>query len=81
MLWTMAVSLLILWLMTTIPGHTLGGFIHFLLVLAMIAVLNRLVHGRNLVLHPRAHRWPQEKTWRRQIPPRLGGHGRGKMCR
>ncbi len=46
MLWTIAVLLLILWLLGMITSYTLGGFIHILLVLAVIAVLIRLIQGR-----------------------------------
>jgi len=49
MLWTIAVLLLILWLLGMITSYTLGGFIHILLVLAIIAVLIRLIQGRNPV--------------------------------
>ena len=49
MLWTIAVLLLILWLLGMISSYTLGGFIHILLVLAVIAVLIRLIQGRNPV--------------------------------
>jgi Family of unknown function (DUF5670) len=47
MLWTIAILLLILWLLGMISSYTLGGFIHILLVLAVIAVLIRLIQGRN----------------------------------
>lgn len=49
MLWTIAVLLLILWLLGMISSYTLGGFIHILLVLAIIAVLIRVIQGRNPV--------------------------------
>jgi asparagine N-glycosylation enzyme membrane subunit Stt3 len=49
MLWTIAVLLLILWLLGMISSYTLGGFIHILLVLAVIAVLVRIIQGRNPV--------------------------------
>ncbi|MGD0570720.1 MAG: lmo0937 family membrane protein [Candidatus Sulfotelmatobacter sp.] len=49
MLWTIAVLLLILWLLG-LSSYTLGGFIHILLVLAVIAVLIRLIQGRSPVL-------------------------------
>jgi asparagine N-glycosylation enzyme membrane subunit Stt3 len=49
MLWTIAVLLLILWLLGMISSYTLGGFIHILLVLAVIAVLIRIIQGRNPV--------------------------------
>jgi hypothetical protein len=47
MLWTIAVILLILWLVGMVSSYTLGGFIHILIVLAVIAVLVRLIQGRN----------------------------------
>jgi hypothetical protein len=50
MLWTIATLLLILWLLGMISSYTLGGFIHILLILAVIAVLIRLIQGRSPVL-------------------------------
>ncbi|MGB8583391.1 MAG: lmo0937 family membrane protein [Candidatus Sulfotelmatobacter sp.] len=47
MLWTIAVILIVLWLLGMVSSYTLGGFIHILLVLAIIAVLVRLIQGRN----------------------------------
>jgi hypothetical protein len=47
MLWTIAVILLVLWLLGLVSSYTLGGYIHILLVLAIIAVLVRLIQGRN----------------------------------
>jgi asparagine N-glycosylation enzyme membrane subunit Stt3 len=49
MLWTIAVLLLILWMLGMVSSYTLGGFIHILLVLAIVAVLIRLIQGRNPV--------------------------------
>lgn len=49
MLWTIAALLLILWLLGMVSSYTLGGFIHILLVLAIIAVLIRVIQGRNPV--------------------------------
>jgi hypothetical protein len=49
MLWTIAVLLLILWLLGMVSSYTLGGFIHILLVLAVIAVLVRIIQGRSPV--------------------------------
>jgi hypothetical protein len=46
MLWTIAVLLVILWLLGMISSYTLGGFIHILLVLAIVVVLIRLIQGR-----------------------------------
>lgn len=49
MLWTIAVLLLILWLLGMVSSYTLGGFIHILLILAIAAVLIRVIQGRNPV--------------------------------
>jgi hypothetical protein len=49
MLWTIAVVLLILWLLGMVSSYTLGGFIHILLVLAIIVVLIRVIQGRSPV--------------------------------
>jgi uncharacterized protein DUF5670 len=47
MLWTIAVILVIMWLLGMVTSYTLGGFLHLLLVLAVIAVLIRIIQGRN----------------------------------
>jgi Family of unknown function (DUF5670) len=49
MLFTIAALLLILWLLGMISSYTLGGFIHILLILAIIAVLVRIIQGRSPV--------------------------------
>lgn len=49
MLWTIAVILLIMWLLGMVSSHAFGGFIHILLVLAIIAVLVRVIQGRRPV--------------------------------
>lgn len=49
MLWTIAVILLVLWALGLVTSYTLGGFIHILLVLAVIAVVIRLIQGRPVV--------------------------------
>lgn len=49
MLWTMAVVLLILWALGLVSGVTMSGFIHVLLVIAVVAVLVRVITGRRLV--------------------------------
>lgn len=49
MLWTIAAVLLILWLLGMVSSYTLGGFIHILLVLAVITVLIRVIQGRSAV--------------------------------
>jgi Family of unknown function (DUF5670) len=47
MLYTIAVVLLILWLLGLVSSVTMGGFIHVLLVLALVVVLLRLIGGRS----------------------------------
>ena len=49
MLWTIAVVLLILWALGLVTGVTMSGFIHVLLVIAIVAVLFRVISGRRLV--------------------------------
>ena len=46
MLWTIAVILFVLWLLGLVSSYTLGGFIHILLVLAIIIVLINVIQGR-----------------------------------
>jgi hypothetical protein len=46
MLYTIAVILLILWLLGLVSGYALGGFIHILLVIAIVVVLVRVISGR-----------------------------------
>jgi hypothetical protein len=46
MLWTIVVVLLVLWLLGLLSSYTLGGFIHILLLLAIAAVLIRVIQGR-----------------------------------
>jgi hypothetical protein len=46
MLWTIAVILIILWLLGLVSSYTMGGFIHILLVVAIIVVLISLIQGR-----------------------------------
>ncbi|MCE5311764.1 MAG: lmo0937 family membrane protein [Nitrospiraceae bacterium] len=46
MLWTIFVILMILWLLGLISGYTIGGFIHVLLVIAIVVVLIRIIQGR-----------------------------------
>jgi hypothetical protein len=47
MLWTLAVILVILWALGLVSSYTMGGFIHILLVLAVIAVVISLIRGRS----------------------------------
>jgi hypothetical protein len=49
MLWTLCVILLVLWLLGVATSYTLGGFIHILLVLAVITILIRLIQGRRVI--------------------------------
>ena len=49
MLWTIAVILVILWLLGFVSSYTMGGFIHILLVVAIIAVLVRVIQGRRIL--------------------------------
>ncbi len=49
MLWTLAIILLILWLIGLVTNYTLGGLIHILLVLAVIVLIVRLLQGRRVV--------------------------------
>jgi hypothetical protein len=49
MLWTIAVILMVLWLLGLVSSYTMGGFIHILLVLAVITVLVRIIQGRRIV--------------------------------
>jgi hypothetical protein len=49
MLYTIAVVLLILWLLGLVTSYTVGGFIHVLLVIAIVVVLLRVISGRNAV--------------------------------
>ena len=46
MLWTIVVILLVLWLLGLVSSYTLGGFIHLLLVLALIIIVVNLIQGR-----------------------------------
>jgi hypothetical protein len=49
LLWTIAVILIILWLLGMVTSYTLGGFVHILLVLAIIVILIRVIQGRRPV--------------------------------
>jgi hypothetical protein len=46
MLWTIFVILLVLWLLGLVTSYTLGGFIHLLLVIAVVVLVIRLIQGR-----------------------------------
>ena len=49
MLWTIAVILLVLWGLGLVTSFTMGGFVHILVVLAVVAVLVRLIKGRKVL--------------------------------
>jgi uncharacterized protein DUF5670 len=49
MLWTIFVILMVMWLLGMVTSYTLGGFIHILLVLAIVSVLISLIQGRRPV--------------------------------
>ncbi len=48
MLGTIAIILIVLWLLGLVSSYTMGGFIHILLVLAIIMILVRVIQGRSL---------------------------------
>ena len=49
MLWTIAVLLLVLWVIGLVTAYTLGGFIHILLGLAVVVILINIIQGRKAV--------------------------------
>jgi Family of unknown function (DUF5670) len=49
MLWTIAVVLLVLWALGFATSYTMGGFIHILLVAAVVVVLVRVIQGRKVL--------------------------------
>ena len=49
MLYTIAVVLLVLWALGLVSSYTMGGFIHVLLVVAVIVVLLRIIQGRKII--------------------------------
>ena len=49
MLYTIAVVLIVLWLLGLVTSYTIGGFIHILLVIAIIVVLLRIISGRKVL--------------------------------
>ena len=46
MLWTIALVLIVLWLLGLISGYVISGFIHILLVIAIVVILVRIIQGR-----------------------------------
>ena len=49
MLWTIFVILLVLWLLGMVSSYTLGGYIHILLIIAVVVVIIRVIQGRSPV--------------------------------
>jgi hypothetical protein len=49
MLYTIAVILVVLWLLGLVSSYTMGGFIHILLVIAVVMILLRLIQGRRVL--------------------------------
>ncbi len=49
MLWTISVVLVILWVLGLLSGHTLGNYIHILLVIAVVTVLVRVIRGEKIL--------------------------------
>jgi hypothetical protein len=49
MLWTLAIILIVLWLLGLVTATTLGGFIHVLLVIAVVVIIINLIRGRRVV--------------------------------
>lgn len=49
MLWTIFIILLVLWLLGLVSGYTIGGFIHILLLIALVVIIIRVIQGRRPV--------------------------------
>ena len=49
MLWTIAVIMIVLWLLGMVTSYTMGGFVHLLLVIAVVMVLVNIIQGRSAV--------------------------------
>lgn len=49
MLWTIFVVLLVLWMLGVVSAYTLGGYIHILLVMALVVLLVRVIQGRRVI--------------------------------
>lgn len=49
MLWTLALILIVLWVLGLVSSYTMGGLIHLLLVIAVVAVLIRVIQGRKVL--------------------------------
>ena len=48
MLWTIAIILLVLWLLGLVTSYTVGGYLHILLMLAIVVVVIRVIQGRSV---------------------------------
>ena len=48
MLWTIALVLIVLWLLGMVSSNTMGGFVHLLLLLALVVVVVRVIQGRRI---------------------------------
>ncbi|MHB8844469.1 MAG: lmo0937 family membrane protein [Nitrospirota bacterium] len=49
MLWTIAVVLIVLWVLGLVSSYTMGGFIHLLIVIAIVVVLIRIIQGKKIL--------------------------------
>ena len=49
MLWTIFLILLVMWMLGMVTAYTMGGFIHVLLILAVVAVAIQLINGRRVI--------------------------------
>jgi hypothetical protein len=49
MLWTIAVILIVFWALGLVTSYTMGGFIHLLLIVAVIVILVRIIQGRRVL--------------------------------
>jgi len=49
MLWTIFVVLLVMWLLGMVSSYTMGGFIHILLIIAIVSLLIQVIQGRRVV--------------------------------
>lgn len=49
MLWTIFIILLVLWLLGMVSSYTMGGFIHVLLVIAIVVLIIRVIQGRRII--------------------------------
>lgn len=49
MLWTIFIILLVLWLLGMVSSYTMGGFIHILLIIAIVVLIVRIIQGRRVI--------------------------------